>query len=182
MSRLRFHTDVAVFEMFPDARDHVRTPPIGKPPLDFVARLVKRGTFEEALAFCAYVLPRREAVAWGCGSLHAAPQRLVKDRASLEAAEAWVQMPAEEARRHAHDRWRDGDREDPACWLALAAAWSGGSLLPDLAASPPAARHLTAMAVRVALRLAFHAIPASGKPQVARGWIAQACRLAEHGL
>lgn len=182
MSRLRFHTDVAVFEMFPDARDHIRTPPVGEPPLAFVDRLAKRSAFEDALAFCAYALPRREAVAWGCRSLGGLGMPPRGDRPALEAAEAWVAMPAEETRRTAYDRWRDGDREDPVTWLALAAAWSGGSLLPDVAASPPAARHLTAMAVRTGLRLALHRISKADKPRVARAWIAQAKRFAEDGL
>lgn len=182
MPRLRFHTDVAVFDTFPDASDHIRTPPTGGPPLAFVARLVKREAWEEALAFCAYALPRREAVAWGCRSLRPLPPAESGGRPELEAAEAWVDAPGEDARRDAYARWCDGDKEDPLTWLALAAAWSGGTLLPDVPASPLAARHLTAMAVRTALRLALHRVPQRDRPAIARGWIARACDLAEKGL
>ncbi len=184
MTRVRFNTDRALFDAFPSARDFVKTEPLGVPPQVFLRTLMGDRKFDEALSFCAYLLPRREAVAWGCRCLrhlsHSPAEAVVPS--SLKAAEAWVEEPSEEARLAAHQQWTAGDKNDPTVWLALAAAWSGGSLTPDQVHSLPAQPHLTASMVRVALLLGVHRLKVPEKTVYVEAWIADGSRIAEAGL
>ncbi len=178
---MRFNTDQALFDAFPSARDHVKTEPTGGSPAVFLKTLIERGTLEEAISFCAYLLPRREAVAWGCRCFRSG----LRDQATgpaLLAAEAWAKSPSEVRRREAYALWDKGDKEEPANWLALGAAWSGGGVVPDLPNSPAAAPHLTATMIRVALILLLHSTLKDSKPAVAREWVAIGSRIAEFGL
>ncbi|MCW6506728.1 DUF6931 family protein [Lichenifustis flavocetrariae] len=182
---MRFNTDRALFDAFPSARDHVKTEPTGGTPAAFLKLLLDCHSFDEAISFCAYLLPRREAVAWGCRCLRSNLRDGASSHAAspaLLAAEAWAEAPSEERRRTAHACWEKGDKESPASWLALGAAWSGASVAPDTPNPMPAAPHLTATMVRVALILLLHPIPKIGKPNVAREWIADGSRIAEFGL
>ena len=60
---------------------------------------------------------------------------------ALRAAETWVRTPEDDNRRAALWIANDSDRRKPTTWLAFAAGWSGGSLLPaDQKPVPPPAR------------------------------------------
>lgn len=156
MSRLlRFATAQEVFEAFPVARDDLEAAPSEEPPLAFLEALVASPTPEDAVGFCAYLLPRREAVWWACQCLRALdPSPPAEEAAAIQAAEAWVREPEEHYRRAALQLGLDGDRRAPATWAALAAAWSGGSLFLDgsTTAAPP---HMTAKSARAAVLVAL---------------------------
>ena len=63
-------------------------------------------------------------------------------------AEAWVEEPEEPRRRKALASGNVGDTRSPATWVALAAGWSGGSIVPDDMGYAPADPEQTAKAVR----------------------------------
>lgn len=180
-SGVRFNTDRALFDAFPTARDHIKAEPAGVPPAVFATDLVKRGKAEDAIAFCAYLLARREAVAWGCRCFRGVLGNGTPSPGLL-AAETWVDAPSEDARLAAYERWNDGDREDPSSWLAIAAVWSGGSLVPNLPNAMAAPPFLTANMVRVALVLTLNKRPRHAKAGDAQEWVRAGLRIAETGL
>src|ERR1700684_4393145 len=96
MSRIRFTTARSVFETFPELARKTTVAATDDPAIVFLQNLSANRKFEDAVAFCAHLLPRREAVWWGCGSLrsflHDTPQSQV---AGLVAAETWVQQPTD---------------------------------------------------------------------------------------
>lgn len=155
MPRVRFTTAREVFEAFPAARDDIEAQPTDDPPLVFMTALAASPTPEDAIAFCAYLLPRRAAVWWTCQCVRALiPSPTSEEEAALAAAEDWVREPEEHRRRAALAIGMQGDRRAPTTWAALAAAWSGGSMTDgeQPAPSPP---HLTAKAARAAVLTAL---------------------------
>jgi hypothetical protein len=180
---VRFNTDRALFEAFPTAAEHINTKPADLPPAEFIDRLVLTNKLSEALSFCAYLLRRRDAVAWGCECLTA--RRLHDGNRTfnpcLAAAETWVRSPSEETRTATYESWAAGDKTDPGAWLALAAAWSGGSLMPGTTGVAPAGPHLTASMVRAAFIMMLHAVPSDQKGALTRNWIAAGLKHAEAG-
>jgi hypothetical protein len=114
--------------------------------------LVRDGRLKQAAAFCAYLLPRREAVWWGCRSFKAMTSKIPADEAHvLKAAEAWVGVPEEEQRIAALELGMRSNPNWPSTWLALAAGWSGGNILLGMQATAQAPPQQTARAVRAAL-------------------------------
>ena len=185
MPGVRFNTDQAVFAAFPGAPKHIATKPMGLPPFDFLERLLVQGKLDEAISFCAYLLPRREAVAWGCRvfrSIDTSSERERERDASLDAAEAWTANPTEDLQRTADTVWQAADREVPQSWMAFAAARSGRR--PRAAGEHPYTDgpQVTAHAVRTALLLKLHRIPSCEKSSSVRQWIALGVKLAESGL
>jgi hypothetical protein len=179
MSRVRFHTAREVFEAFPAALEDIGAKPTDDPPLVFLRRLAGSPTPEDALAFSAYVLPRREAVWWACQCVRAmAPARTPEDESSLAAAENWVREPEEHRRRVALELGTSRSPRDPATWAALAAAWSGGSMAPgDYAVQTQP--HFTAKAARAAVLTALAHVGAVDRAKHLRACVDAALTLAE---
>lgn len=168
-SRIRFATARNVFEAFPDLRRVVTPPSDEEPPLAYARRLLGSPRPLSAIAFLAHLLPRREAVWWARQCVGAILGPGAED-AALRAAEAWVRAPEEENRRAALAAGGAADQTLPTTWLALAAAWSGGSMCaPDVKplAAPPAA---CAQAANAAIILAV----TQTDPGAIRAWI-EAC-------
>lgn len=128
----------------------------GMTPGAFLARLIEEQQFPDALQLLAFGLPPREAVWWACVCTRSelgpeTPPVAVK---ALQAAEAWSFRPDEERRRTAEAAADASELEHPAGWAALAAFWSGGSLVrPDLQAVEPTP-DLTPKAVYASVSLA----------------------------
>src|SRR5215472_14360491 len=100
MALLRFAAARDVFEAFPSAHKDITTAPSDQPPIAYLRELAKGQTPDDALAFCAYLLPRREAVWWASQCVRALlGEPTAADEAALQAAEAWVREPAEANRR-----------------------------------------------------------------------------------
>ncbi len=183
MSRVRFATARALYETFPEVSEKIGIPPTDQFPIEFLKDLTSKGKLDEAVAFCAYLLPRREAVWWACSCTRASLGEIPHDRsACLLAAEAWVYNPDDERRKAALELGTKGDSNDPLTWLALAAGWSGGLLvtLPNLPV--PAPTYMTARAARIAVLLGA---AKTGKHQRAarlQACIAEGIKLAETGL
>jgi hypothetical protein len=155
MAETRFATVRDLYSAFPTAEEDVGVEATDQPSLDFVRSQVADGAWDAALSYCAYLLPRREAVWWACLCLRRMlPAFAPPDAANLQIAEAWVQAPDEQSRRAALNLGMQGDTRSPTTWVALAAGWSGGSMLAPEYGSVPAAPYQTARAVRAALLMA----------------------------
>jgi hypothetical protein len=153
--RIRFTDAKQVFDAFATAAADIgATPADGEAPLDFLRRLARGTHPAQAVAFCAYLLPRREAVWWACQCVRAIEPKSPED-AAFSAAERWVMEPEEERRRAALEIGMTGGSKIAAVWLARAAGWSGGSLGPaDRAPMPPPA-YMTAKAANAAIEIAI---------------------------
>ena len=149
---IRFSTARQVFEAFATAANDIETPPTSDDPLVFLRSLLEGPTPEDAVSFCAYLLPRREAVWWACQCLRQIDGPLSPvDGQLLGKAEAWVKDPDEPARQAAFVAAGSAPRQSPATWVAYGAAWSGGSIAgPDSPPVPPPP-YATAQAVRAAV-------------------------------
>ncbi len=155
MPGLRFTTARDLLEAFPTAPDDVGVEPTDEPSLQFLQSLIERGMLDKAVAFCAYLLPRREAVWWGCQCMRTLiPHRSSKEDAPLQAAEAWVKEPEEQRRQAALALGLQGDRRSPPTWVALAAGWSGGSMVASEHGSVAAPPHMTPRAIRAGVLMA----------------------------
>jgi hypothetical protein len=177
--RLRFTTAQQVFEAFPRAAEIIEEKPGDESPLDFLRRLIVSAHRFDAITYAAYLLPRREAVWWGC---HCMKALMGRSDEALAAAEAWVREPEDASRRAALASWETRERRSPTPWLALAAAQSGGNMAPEGAPPrlpPPGS---TPVAVKAGLILAIAQKPARDQP----GWTAAcaeaAIRFAEGGI
>lgn len=179
----RFATARDVFEAFPAAYEDIDAEPDEAAPEAFLQRLAGSATPEDALTFCAYLLPRREAVWWGCGCVRG----LALDRAATEAepsfraAEAWVVEPNDARRREALRIGGEAATGLPSTWLAFAAGWSGGDMLGGDGPPVPAPPHLTAKAVRAAVLIALSRVPTPNRPGKLRLCVDGGLRLLETG-
>ncbi len=160
MRALRFETLQALFDAFPTARIDIGREPDAGPVLGSLHSFVERKTWDKAVSLCAYLLPRREAVWWGCRSLRHMQAKLSSaENAAIDAAEAWVKEPEDELRQQALKIGMLGDDRCAATWMALSAGWSGGNLAPSEYGAVPVEPYQTARAVRAGLLIAFAGIP-----------------------
>src|SRR5579871_3713351 len=117
MPLVRFATAEAVFETFPELSQKIGPKPNERSPIDFLRGLTSAGKLEDAVTFCAYLLPRREAVWWACRSARAAPNQIAQESApALLAAEAWVRDPDDERRQTALEVGNKGHCDDALTW------------------------------------------------------------------
>jgi hypothetical protein len=159
-SRIRFASARSVFDAFPDLSYVVTPPGEDTEPLDHARTLLRSPRPSDAVLFISHLLPRREAVWWAAQCVRALIGAGATDEA-LGAAEVWVRTPEDDNRRAALSAANDSDRRKPTTWLAFAAGWSGGSLLPaDQKPVPPPAG-ACAMAANTAIMMAV----AAGDPR-----------------
>ena len=124
------------FDLKEEARPLLRD---GQTPREFLDALVANRKFAPAIDFLAHALPPREAIWWGCLCVQqAAGSRLSPPEASAcKAAAAWVLDPTEENRQAAKAPADAATLRTPAGGLAMATAWTGGSLAPPMANANP---------------------------------------------
>jgi hypothetical protein len=161
MPPLRFATAREVFEAFPTASVDIESAPSDRPPLEYLRALAKGPKPDDAVAFCAYLLPRREAVWWASQSVRALLNKPTpEDEAALKAAEDWVYEPEEPRRLHALEMGTTLDDHAASTWVARAAAWSSGTMMMvGEHPGPPVTPPMTAQAAFTAIRIAL-----GGKP------------------
>jgi len=182
MSLVRFATAEALFESFPELALKISAKPSEQPPTKFLQTLVAEGKIEDAVTFCAYLLPRREAVWWACGCARTPLDKIAEDRAAgLLAAEAWVEEPDDERRQAALDIGTRGHCDDPLTWVALAAGWTGGFLVSGPQRPIPMPQHMTARATCTAILISALSVNRDQRPAYLEACIADGARLAEHG-
>ncbi len=183
MSRLRFATARTLFDAFPEVSEKVAAKPTDQSPVDFLKALASANKLPDAVTFCAYLLPRREAVWWACGCVRRLSGEIAPDRAAgLLAAEAWVSEPGDEHRQAALDVGNKGDSSNPATWLALAAGWSGGFQPLGPTKQVPVPQYMTARAARIAVLTSAQKLAGSARQAGLRDCIAEGIKLAETGL
>jgi hypothetical protein len=180
MSRLRFATARALFETFPSSVTRITAAPTDDSPLVFLNKLSANEQLNDAVTFCAYLLPRREAVWWACGSARSFLGDSVPTHADgLDAAEAWVHEPNEERRLIALDVGSRGDHNNALTWLALAAGWAGGTLHANPKMPVPVPQYLTPRAARLAILLSANGVAPAERASRMRARIAEGMKLAE---
>lgn len=183
MSRVRFTTARSVFETFPELASKSTVLPTDEPAIVFLKNLSAKQKFKDAVAFCAHLLPRREAVWWGCGSLRSFLQLIPASRAAaLLAAETWVQHPTDQNRLRALQIATGGDNSDCLTWLAFGAGWAGGMLSTVPNAAVPVPQYLTARAIGIAILLGARHIAASERAERMSSCVEEGIRLAERGF
>ncbi len=129
--RVRYPTAADLFEALPEVSEDIVARPNGEHSVTFVRSLLKSETPEEAITFATYLLAAREAVWMGHECLmHVKPNLDGSDLEMLRFAETWVRSPDEETRNAALDAGMEQNPKSPGAWIALAAGWSGGSMLP----------------------------------------------------
>ena len=172
MNRILFTDAADVFTGFPMLERFATPPTAARAPLDFARDLMGMPPPSAALAFLAHLLPRREAIWWGCQCVSAI---LSAPGEGLQLVQRWVRDPDETLRREALTYSQAGDMKSPDVWLARAVGYSGGSVLaPDQPAMQPA-RDACAQAVNAAIVLAATSV----EPALIMPWI-RAC--AEAGV
>ena len=130
----------------------------------FIDRLCSEGLHSDAVDILTHLLPKQYSIAWGCEclqELNAHGTAAPADVAALSVTKRWLADPSEENRRAAieiADRLR---YQGPGAWLAAAAGWTAGSMLPAGQPEVPVAPTLTGDAIGAAVRLAAAAEPAA---------------------
>jgi hypothetical protein len=154
-SRIRFTVARQIFDTFRSAGRVISLAPSDEEPLAFARKLAQSRRPIEAVAFCAYLLPRREAVWWACQCVRAIEGQSLKNDAALAAAEAWVRDPEEATQRAALLASDSTGRVAATSLLARAAGWSGGNISRKDGRSVAAQPNMTAKAVYAAIGLAI---------------------------
>jgi hypothetical protein len=178
-SRLRFNTARQVFEAFPKVTAEIDLQPMEEDPLDFTRKLLARANRFDAVVYSACLLPRREAVWWGCQCLRALSGNKTDD--ALLAAEDWVREPEEARRRAALEIGTSGSTKVPTTWLARAAGYSGGSLTPEDSSPARASPDATAINLKAAVIMALVHRPMSEIPAWTKACVEAGIRFAEGG-
>ena len=182
MSLVRFATAEALFETFPELSQKISAKPSEQSPIEFLRTQVAAGKIEDAVTFCSFLLPRREAVWWACRSARAPSGHIAEDRATaLLAAEAWVKQPDDKHRQAALEVGTKGHFDDPLTWVALAAGWTGGFLVSSPQRSIPMPQYMTARATRTAILISALSVKWDQRPAYLQACVADGTRLAEEG-
>lgn len=178
MQRLRFTNVRELFDAFPTASEDIAARPSEGGSLDFLAQLVAGSTPEDAITFCAYLLPKREAVWWAHQCLHDMADLLsAEDHAMLAHTEDWVRRPEEDLREAALEAGMAAASKTPGVWAALAAGWSGGSMLSrDMARVEPPP-HLTPQAVNAGVLSALARVDRKARGSTLRQFVNMAVHL-----
>ncbi len=177
--RLRFGTAQQVFEAFPTAAADIDVKPVDETPLDFARKLLAPGRRFQAVVYVAYLLPRREAVWWGCLCVRAINGNQADE--ALLAAESWVRDPDEATRRAALNLGWTRDARRATTWLALAAGQSGGSIAAEDASYVQAPPQATALDVKAAVILAIAQSPPADQSAWLSACVEAGIRFAEGG-
>ncbi len=123
-----FRTARDVFAAHPEAASDMIAAPDDRAAIEFCRGLLSGRTPEEAVTFCAYLLPARAAIWWAHECLNNLGELMDgADRALLELIRGWVGEPHDVSIRTAPDAALADDRMTPASWVAKAAA---GNAMP----------------------------------------------------
>jgi hypothetical protein len=136
----------AVAELSDEAMGLVRP---DLPPRDYIALLMSKKLYADAVRFLAHALPKRQAVWWGWISAKkaAGADPPAKIKASLEATEKWIAQPDDDAGRAAMAAAKEAQTTTAAGCAGMAAFFSGSSLGPPHVPPIPPGEYLTAKAV-----------------------------------
>lgn len=177
--KLRFNLAQDLFEAFPIIRDDISAEPSDKPSLEYLSELLVSATPENAITFCAYLLPRREAVWWGHQCLSQIPETLLPvDDEHMQLAENWVRQPEEHERVLALNAAMETDPKTPGVWIALAAGWSGGSMVEESMSPVPPPPYLTAKAINAGILGALASMDTLSRSKALKEFVDMGAQLA----
>lgn len=174
MSGVRFETVADLFASFPTAAVDTGEESSPEPSLHFVRRSTAEDNVGAAIAYCAYLLPRRDAVWWAVHCVANVETLTAAERECLELARHWALKPEEARRRKALEKGLETSARLSGAWVALAAGWSGGSIAPADAPPLPAAPSATPQAVRGALLSAATRLAPDKRQAMMAQWVEQA--------
>lgn len=178
--KLRFTTARELFEAFPTAAQDMKAKPTDDLSLVFCRAQLAGKVPEDAITFCAYLLPRRVAVWWGHECLGQLPDLLDdQDRRMLQLSREWVGEPEEEHRYAALTEGMAAREKTPGVWLALAAGWSGGSIAPRDAEPVASQPFFTPKAVNASILFMLARVPTADRAAVLSGFVEMGISLAE---
>ncbi|GLS31147.1 DUF6931 family protein [Neomesorhizobium albiziae] len=147
---LRFKTARDLFAAYPAASQDMKATPTDQPSLEFCRSLLASKVPEEAVTFCAYLLPDRAAVWWGHECLNHLTELLEEqDHRLLALVHDWVSEPLEHRSHAAINEASAVGQRTPAVWIALAAGQNGMSAYGD--ETSPQASSATARAVNAGI-------------------------------
>ncbi len=119
---LRFQTARDLFAANTAVAGDMTAVPTDQPSLEFCRKLMAGRTPEEAITFCAYLLPDRAAIWWGHECLgHLSELLDEQDLETLALVQDWVGEPGSASRRAAVAEAATALQQTPAGWIALAA-------------------------------------------------------------
>ena len=122
----------------------------------YLDSLRRDGLLGDAVDVVSYVLPKQYAIAWGCECWRVAHERAEPDpvdKSAAAAAQRWLQDPSEENRRAALMLADRLGYRTAGAWLAAAAGWTGGTMMPGGEYEVPPPPGLSGNAVSAALKL-----------------------------
>ncbi|RUW63834.1 hypothetical protein EOA16_00975 [Mesorhizobium sp. M7A.F.Ca.US.008.03.1.1] len=121
---LRFKTARDLFMACPAIAREMRTLPTEQPSIEFCRGLLAGRVPEEAITFCAYLLPDRAAVWWAHECLSHLSELLDgTDHELLAHVRDWVGEPGSPRHRAAVSQAEATSPTTPGAWIALAAGW-----------------------------------------------------------
>ncbi|MDX8467189.1 hypothetical protein RFM26_15965 [Mesorhizobium sp. VK23B] len=143
---LRFRTARDLFSACPAVAQDMKAAPTDQPSIEFCRALLAGRVPEEAITFCAYLLPERAAIWWAHECLGNLAELLGdRDLELLALVGDWVGEPGNPDHRAAVAQAVEVPPVTPASWIALAAGWrDGGSAADQAAAGFPTAHAVSA--------------------------------------
>jgi hypothetical protein len=149
-------------------------------PQDYVALLMSKKLYADAVRFVAHALPKREAVWWGWISAKraAGADPPPKIKASLEATEKWIAQPDDESGRTAMAAAKEAKTTTAAGCAGMAAFFSGSSLGPAHVPPIPPGEFLTAKAVSGAVIYAAVGKDPANAPERFQSFVTQGVEVA----
>jgi hypothetical protein len=182
MARLRFETVRDVIEAFPIAEHELDLEPSDERSLDFLSARTSGDDalqHDKGIGFCAFLLPRREAVWWGCRAVRRfVPKGTLDEEEGFRVAEQWVNDPDEDRRMTALELGLRYSSKLPTTHLALAAGWSGRTFAIGGGDPLPIQPHQTARAVRAAILIAACRASMAERPEVMRSCLEEGAKIA----
>ncbi|CCV06206.1 conserved hypothetical protein [Mesorhizobium metallidurans STM 2683] len=141
-NELRFKTAWDLFMACPAVAGDMIAPPTEQPSIEFCRALLAGRVPEEAITFCAYLLPERAAVWWAHECLtHLTDLLDSGDQELLALVQDWVSQPDSPHHGTEVSKAAAMPPTTPAAWIALAAGWRGA---PSHLQSFPAAHAVNA--------------------------------------
>jgi hypothetical protein len=149
-------------------------------PTTFFDLLIARKLYDDALAFLAYGLPKREAVWWSleCAK-KIAPAPAPPIAAAFEVVDAWLLEPENDEKRRAAMPAADAATYGtPAGCTALAVFFSGGSIAPADCPGVPPGEWLCARTVASGIQLGTLLVPPPEKEETALTFLTRGIEIA----
>lgn len=161
---LRFRTARSLFEAYPEAARDMLAQPTDEPPADFCRTLLEGRTPEDAITFCAWLLPVPASIWWAHECLANLGELFdEQDRQLLARVGDWVGTGGDGPR--LLETTARPDQRTPAVWIALATTRS---------AELPAARAVNAGILAGLARVALE-----DRHEVLAAFVEMGLRLAE---